>query len=477
MGKINQQQGLRTRRTGVARFFRSLWCVGSGDGDNNSTLYSGSEESTLVNCDAICHIQRLPDPVLGAIFALSKDAEKKDVPTVERAVSPVPVEWVVSQVAVRWRVVALGLPELWSSVDARVRPTHQRALLEWYLAHSSGRPLDVRISLSQENWDPEGQLLLAAVLAEAQRLRRLSIRVDFLAADAAVREACRRLCAPLLEHFSFISLELPYSWREPDDHIYEEDFTPVVFTRGVARLAVLRLQHLQGAMYPPLGGVTTLHLEEYHCPAMAYTRFHALLRVLPALANLSLYGTVVAGWPAAKTLSLPNLRALRCAGSDQVGSMLVALDAPGLEELTLKDVCVGQLWSGSRYARRLPALRTLVLDGFLSARALSSVLCEMGDSVEELRLVNCDADDALQLLARGGPGKLLPGLREVMVHHLHSTAALDRVSARELAIRAHVDVPWTGMGTIERWTRLPPWPAELDCADADDLFMQLRRRV
>ncbi|KAJ7251808.1 hypothetical protein B0H12DRAFT_1118948 [Mycena haematopus] len=433
MGK----QGFQKR---IARFFRSLRRVGSGERDNNNGI--SSEESTLVNCDAICHIQRLPDPVLGAIFALSKDAAEKEAP--ERVVRP--VERVVSQVAVRWRVVALGLPELWSSVDARVHPQHQRALLDWYLAHSDRRPLDVSISLSKENWDPEGQLILADVLAEARRLRRLSIRADFLGADAAVRTACRYLCAPLLEHLSFISLEVPHSWRDATDYIYEEDFAPVVFTRGVASLKVLRLQHLQNAMYPPLGGVTTLHLEEYQCPPMAYTRFVALLHALPALANLSLYGDVVASWPAAGALCVPRLRALRCAAGDQ-GRMLAALDAPVLTSLTLKDVRVGRLWSGlqCRYGLRLPVLRTLALDGSINVRVLPALFRELGESVEELRLVNCEADEALQLLALGGPGQVLPGLR--------SGAALDN--------SGHDDVAWAG---------------SVDRVDADDLFMQLRRR-
>ncbi|KAJ7874714.1 hypothetical protein B0H14DRAFT_2238391, partial [Mycena olivaceomarginata] len=247
------------------------------------------------------------------------------------------LERIVSQVAVRWRVVALGLPDLWSSVDARARPEHQRALLEWYLAHSEGRPLDVSISLSQENWNTEGKLILADVLAEASRLRRLCIRADFLGADAAVQDACRYLCAPMLEHLSFISLEPPLSWREPDDYIYEENFSPVVFTRGVGRLAVLRLQHLENALYPPLRNVTTLHLEEYRSPPMAYTRFLALLKALPALANLSLYGNVVASWPVAGALHLPRLPSLRSASNDQQARMLNALDAPVLDSITLKD--------------------------------------------------------------------------------------------------------------------------------------------
>ncbi|KAF7375966.1 hypothetical protein MSAN_00011200 [Mycena sanguinolenta] len=462
-------------RAGVSRFFRSLLRVGSGERETNtsakhisgSTAYTfgSSEESTLVDCDAICHIQRLPDPVLGAIFALSKDAVEKEPPP-RRAVRP--VERVVSQVAVRWRVVALGLPELWSSVDARVRPDHQRTLLEWYLTHAENRPLDVSISLSQENWDTEGKEILRMVLAEVRRLRRLAIRTDFLAGDTAVREACQYVCAPVLEHLSLISLEVPRSRRDPGDYIYDEDFGTMVFTRGLPRLAVLRLQHLEGAAYPPLDSVTTLHLEEYHCPPMAHTRLSALIRAMPALVNLSLYGCVVANWPMEGALYVPHLRALRCALRGGERRMLDALNAPVLEELTLKDVRATELWGG--FGRRLPALRKLTLDGEVDARALATVFRELG-SVEELWVVNCGADRALRMLALGGPGRVLLGLRKVMVHWVWNSAALDSVSARGLEIFVHDDVPWAG--GAGRWTALPPWPTELDRVDPDDLFMQL----
>ncbi|KAK7057419.1 hypothetical protein R3P38DRAFT_1172680 [Favolaschia claudopus] len=453
------QQGLRA---GFGRFFRYLRRIGSGERDRNSTLYGSSEESTLVNCDAICHIQRLPDPVLGAIFALSKDAEKEEC----RAVFP--VERIVSQVAVRWRVVALGLPELWSSVDARVRAEHQRALLEWYLAHSEDRPLYVSICLSKENWDVEGKLVLADVLAEVLRLRRLCIRTDSLQVEAAVLEACRMLHAPILEHLSYISLEVPHSFREPEDYICEENFRPVIFKHGVPNLKVLRLQHLEKALYPPLQSVTTLHLEEYNCPAMVHSRFVALLHALPALAHLSLYGSVIADWPVAGTLHLPHLHSLRVASTNQAGRMLLALDAPVLEFITLKDVRSAELQSSLRRENnvRLAALRTLVVDGWVSASALNELFCQLANSVEELRVVNCEADEALNHFPRQ-----LPGLKKIMIHRVRCVAALDDIVAAQVALSLHVDVPWAGVA--ERWTRLPPWPVEAD-ADADDLFMQLR---
>jgi hypothetical protein len=456
MGKHDAKHGFRA----VARFLNSLWCGGRDD-----VTLAGSEDSTLVDVDAVCHIKRLPNPVLGKIFAETKRVEQE-----------VPIERVISHVAVRWRDVALGRPELWSSINARVHPEHQRELLQWYLAHADGCSLDIRITLSHENWNTDGQLLLADVLAEAPRLRGLSIRADFPNADAAVRAACKHLYAPLLEHLSFISLDQPHSFRDCSDIIYAEDFKPLIFTGGVPSLAVLRLQHLEVALYPPLRGVTTLHLEEYQCPQMAFTRFLALLRAFPALVNLSLYGDMVEKWPTAGGLYLPQLRSLRSASNGQVGRMLLALDAPALDSLVLKDVRPPTLWPGLDRVDglRFPALRTLALDGPFQPRALAALFCEFA-GVAELRLVNCDADDALELLARRGSNRLLPGLQRVMVHQVHHPSALNGVWACGITVQVHCDVPWARSG-VERWTRLPHWPAELDHVDTDDLFMQLRAR-
>ncbi|KAJ7782893.1 hypothetical protein B0H16DRAFT_1494764 [Mycena metata] len=426
-------------RHGVTRFFTSLWCTTSDD----STL-ADSDDSTLVEVDAVCHIKRLPDPVLGAIFALNKKADPDSA-----------VERVVAHVAVRWRVCALGLPELWSSIDAHVHPQHQRALLQWYLAHSAERPLDVRIGLSQETWNTgEGRQLLADVLMQESRLRSLSIRADFLGADDALRVALRNIRAPLLDHLSFILLEQHES--DPDDIIVGTDFAPTVFKHGVPRLSVLRLQHLKNALYPPLNSVTTLHLEEYHCPPMSSARLKALLHALPALVNLSLYGDMVAhrSWP---ELYLPRLRSLRSASNAQIGRLLSALDAPALDSLVLKDVHsheLGYVLNRSP-GLRLPALRTLTIDGPLETSDLGALFCQLV-AIEELRFVNLDADDALALIAHDADN-LLSALQRVMVHR---TAAY----AQGISVSVHADVPWAVSNE------------ELNRVDADDLFMQLRTR-
>ncbi|KAJ7188503.1 hypothetical protein C8R46DRAFT_1054898, partial [Mycena filopes] len=163
----------------------------------------------------------------------------------------------------------------------------------------------------------------------------------------------------------------------------------------------------------------------------------AFLYALPALANLSIYGDMVAheSWP---ELYLPGLRSLRSASNAQLGRLLVALNAPALESLVLKD---------RSHSLRLSGVRTLTIDGSLGAR-LSALFYEFV-GVEELWLTGC-----------------LPALQRVMVHQVRDAVALDAVYAQGVAVSVHVDIPWKLSG-VERWTRLPFWPAEVNRADAD----------
>ncbi|KAJ7128910.1 hypothetical protein C8R43DRAFT_1209548 [Mycena crocata] len=421
---VKHSLGFRTR---AARFFDFLIC----SADDAATL-TESEDSTLVEVDAICHIKRVPDPVLSAIFKLGKQAEPE-----------APVERVISHVDTRWRAVALRDPVLWTAIDAR-HSAHKRAVLQWYLAHAAGRPLDIRISLTQDA--DNAALLLADVLAHGPRLRSLAIRADFPRAEEVVRNACASVWAPRLEHLSLIFLDQPLSAL---DIVVDEDLSPSVFERGVPKLAVLRLQHVEHGLFPPLHGITTLHLEEYTAAPMGFGRFRALLNTMPALANLSLYGDVVLSWPGKGGLHLPHLRS-RTSGS-----------------LVLKDIC----GAGSS-ALHFPALELLTLDGPVALRALAGILCG-SSAATELRLVNCDADDALQMIITS-EDTLLPRLQRVMVHQIRDSTVLDRVCRRGIAVRVHDSLSWAHADA--RWTRLPHWPDEHYHMDADDLFMQLRTR-
>ncbi|KAJ6603133.1 hypothetical protein B0H10DRAFT_2079509 [Mycena sp. CBHHK59/15] len=441
MGKT----GLRARAAGLLDLLR---CRAGPDDD----------DATLVDYAAVCHIKRVPNPVLGEIFALST-----------------PTSWdtlVLAHVAACWRKVAFAAPELWTDIDACGQ---QFEALRWCLERSGGCLVDVRLSLSQENWAAGvGPLLLAEVVSQAMRLRRLSILADFVGADKAVRVACGRLCAPHLEHLSFVFLEqLP--WNQ--DFIQEFDFSPVVFAGGVPKLAVLRLQHAELPTFPPLRSVTALHLEEYTCPPMSFHCFCALLDELPALAKLSIYGDLVTSWSRTADIYLPHLRSLRSSSNARVGNMLLSLHAPALESLVLKNyraVELTGLWAGLNCATELkfPALTSLSLHGSLSTSVLAAFVREFS-GILHLELVNCYADDAVRLLE----GKdALPELRSLMLHRLWDAAALGQLlvsRAHGLTVSLHCDAPLAYPG-VQRWDKLAPWPSEADW-DADDMFAQLRR--
>ncbi|KAJ6540101.1 hypothetical protein B0H10DRAFT_2245300 [Mycena sp. CBHHK59/15] len=251
--------------------------------------------------------------------------------------SDAPVERVVSHVAAGWRTVRpLGR-------HRRPRhPTHQRALLQWYIAHSAGRALDVRIALSQDTWDAE--LLLAEVLVHAPRLRRLSIRAGGRGSTCGVRTAPRTA-----------ALDQPPSDL---DLIVEADFAPVVFMGGAAQLG--------GAAPGSTSSTRAVRRHDaasYICAPMAYGRF-------------SMHDHVVAGagGPPPPAPALAALRGGRITGAHAAGAGRARADVAGAQ----------------RRLRRVrevvfPALRMLALDGAVAARTRVALLCEFG-AVSELRL-------------------------------------------------------------------------------------------
>ncbi|KAJ6602946.1 hypothetical protein B0H10DRAFT_1958017 [Mycena sp. CBHHK59/15] len=261
--------------------------------------------------------------------------------------SDAPVERVVSHVAAGWRTVRpLGR-------HRRPRhPTHQRALLQWYIAHSAGRALDVRIALSQDTWDAE--LLLAEVLVHAPRLRRLSIRAGGRGSTCGVRTAPRTT-----------ALDQPPSDL---DLIVEADFAPVVFMGGAAQLG--------GAAPGSTSSTRAVRRHDaasYICAPMAYGRF-------------SMHDHVVAGagGPPPPAPALAALRGGRITGAHAAGAGRARADVAGAQ----------------RRLRRVrevvfPALRMLALDGAVAARTRVALLCEFG-AVSELRLRCTSTRDGCQ---------------------------------------------------------------------------------
>ncbi|KAJ6583806.1 hypothetical protein B0H10DRAFT_1961972 [Mycena sp. CBHHK59/15] len=251
--------------------------------------------------------------------------------------SDAPVERVVSHVAAGWRTVRpLGR-------HRRPRhPTHQRALLQWYIAHSAGRALDIRIALSQDTWDAE--LLLAEVLVHAPRLHRLSIRAGGRGSTCGVRTAPRTA-----------ALDQPPSDL---DLIVEADFAPVVFMGGAAQLG--------GAAPGSTSSTRAVRRHDaasYICAPMAYGRF-------------SMHDHVVAGagGPPPPAPALAALRGERITGAHAAGAGRARADVAGAQRRLrrVREVIFLALWM-------------LALDGAVAARTRVALLCEFG-ALSELRL-------------------------------------------------------------------------------------------
>jgi hypothetical protein len=132
-------------------------------------------------------IDRLPDETLLAIFLLL-------VPTTQRGSSSEPCAYVrpnrcwlaFSQTCQRWRTLALASPALWTTPPFNMK--YQELALAM-IARSGALPLDVIFSPAEEADWPVDRPEWAAVLANAPRVRELSL--------SAAREPFEALLASL----------------------------------------------------------------------------------------------------------------------------------------------------------------------------------------------------------------------------------------------------------------------------------------
>ncbi|KAH9475255.1 hypothetical protein JR316_0012366 [Psilocybe cubensis] len=102
-------------------------------------------------------VARLPVELLSEIFrfTLSTDIHKD-----HKCFQPTTVPLLLGKVCSEWRNIAWGLAELWSSFHCRVSKTRysaQATLLREWIDRSGGRPLDIRITLEDEDsWNVSG---------------------------------------------------------------------------------------------------------------------------------------------------------------------------------------------------------------------------------------------------------------------------------------------------------------------------------
>ena len=303
----------------------------------------------------------IPPEIIGQFFCWGKRLSMD--PRYDDQAPSYNFEVAVSHVGRHLRNVAINTPSLWTDIDSTLLKSPDA--FDTYLKRSGSLPLDIRLGA-------RGRValgdLLDVLIPKIDRWRSLSVSSWCMEHDGSLFTRLRDRKAPSLEHFSI--------YATSQDHF--NGASPEVLIGGARALSFVRLGNCAlSSLRPPLTSVVTLHIDQPH-PSIDYEQLcQILIAASPSLANLSILGDVTAQemWLAANTenqIHMPALRALRI--GDITGftycGILLNISAPELESLFLKDVKDGDLEQLSdspqmiplRY--KFPALRSLTVCDF-----------------------------------------------------------------------------------------------------------------
>ncbi|KAF8070694.1 hypothetical protein FPV67DRAFT_1037792 [Lyophyllum atratum] len=283
----------------------------------------------------------LPMELLSRVFELGQAMEWEELADAAETTSDdassthQPFEILVTHVSSHFRNVAIGTHLLWSRIT--VSPAFRGAEIETYLARSNGCGLGVRMELGGVR-TPNSQTMQKAnmVALHSRRYQRFAIESS---RESVARPIIRRLCnvtTPLLQHLSVSVDEVEGS------NVIEDQ----MLQGGAPVLAFVRLRGVALPLFlPPLGNVTTLHLDQTTALPVLYTTFRNMLTTPSLLTNLSIFGDIIPEnitlWPGiASPISLPHLRCLRICGVGGTiySGLLLGIIAPALESLVLKNL-------------------------------------------------------------------------------------------------------------------------------------------
>ncbi|KAG8727095.1 hypothetical protein FRC12_022808, partial [Ceratobasidium sp. 428] len=109
--------------------------------------YSVESRADAERCNSIQWINRLPVELLSRILIAGDELDQTDDNSEDE--DDIEFQEVVVQVCRHWRIVALGIPMLWSCIIVDSPPPHHRAAL--FLARS-GRtvPLELELDMTSE---------------------------------------------------------------------------------------------------------------------------------------------------------------------------------------------------------------------------------------------------------------------------------------------------------------------------------------
>ncbi|KAK0469872.1 uncharacterized protein EV420DRAFT_1257643 [Desarmillaria tabescens] len=432
-------------------------------------------------------ISVLPFEVLSSIFMLcSEDAIH----------SRSPFGITASHVSSTWRAVATGTPMLWSSIFINIGLKHtdgsffkKLKLLNMYLSRSDECLLSMRL---QVNGNFPWPVLLDTMAAHLWRCNELSISIaNNFSPIEDVAEKMRVLAVPHLER---LSIRIKFQPHHPHQQTQYELVKPQILSGGAGSLSFVRLSGVSGPLQPPLGNVTTLHIDGTHMDELHLDQCRVFLGSMTKLINLSLSRMkLTPGLPRESTpVHLPNLQSLRISGTNELdrSHMLMAqLPLSQIHSLTLRDI-------DDLGDSRFPNVRSLTLS---ACSFPSTQLGHTVDAFPSLTSIDCDLAviSILLILSWTGDETENDGIpafwkkvetlsiREMEPIHIDLlirliTARVKKSSAFRLlrldrrsrsALRSKNELKLLEkMVTIEDCDYVEPWPSGLEYEDDDDSF-------
>ncbi|KDR75078.1 hypothetical protein GALMADRAFT_140627 [Galerina marginata CBS 339.88] len=344
--------------------------------ENNALRLGGLAEGgqwivdTTGRNSASTGIFSIPPEILSNILELGKNMTDVDPLYLEGGARPkAAFELVASHTCLLLRNIALATPRLWATVNI-----NSRSSIEWVLEcirRSGGCWLDITIELAVEDCqlNEDWNSMMDLVITHSLRWRSLSAGCNY---EPANRPTIARICdseAPGLQH---LSVEVDDMEHADADAFNMEVSVPQIFKLGTPKLKFVRLRGLGIHLFrPQLDAVVTLHLDHTRFIPLSYTTFRNIITCSSLLTNLSVHGDIIGNvpWPRqSNIIHLPKLHSLRICGegNEIYSGLLLSIEAPLLESLTLKDLQehdLDPLWDlmdATRYAN----LRRLIFSNF-----------------------------------------------------------------------------------------------------------------
>ncbi|KAG7451088.1 uncharacterized protein BT62DRAFT_396051 [Guyanagaster necrorhizus] len=294
-----------------------------------------------------------------------------------------------SHVSSTWRAVATGTPMLWNrifinlSIVLKHRNSHfakKLELLNIHLSRSGECLLNIRLQVNGNYPWPDFLDIMAAHLWRCKELS-MSIANNF----SPIEDVIKKLRALTAQQLERLSIRIKFHPHHPHLQTQYELVKPRILSGGANYLSFVRLSGVSGPLQPPLGNVTTLHIDGTHMDELHLDQCRAFLGSMAKLINLSLSRMKLkAGLARESTpIHLPNLESLRISGTDELdrSRMLMAqLPLSQIHSLVLKGI-------DDLGDNQFPNVRSLTLS---ACSFPSTQLGHTVDAFPSLTSIDCD---------------------------------------------------------------------------------------